>query len=130
MSEIKQEEIGSLKIGSYIIMNGAACRITKMDVSKTGKHGHAKYRVEAVGLLDSQKQVQVITGHAKVEVPIIEKRDAQVLSISGSTAQLMDIESYETFDTLIPDELKNKVIAGATVLYWDVMGTRVIKQMK
>ena len=130
MTEIKSAEIGHLKVGSYIIMDGVACRITKMDRSSPGKHGHAKYRVEASGLLDGQKKIQVLTGHAKVEVPIIEKKNAQVLSVTGDKAQLMDMTSYETFDAPIPDELKGKVTAGGTVLYWDILGTKVIKQIK
>lgn len=130
MSEIKTEEVGHLKVGSYIIMDGKACRISKMDRSSPGKHGHAKYRVEAVGLLDKQKKVQVITGHAKVEVPIIEKKDAQVLSIAGDKAQLMDMTSYETFEAPIPADMKDKVVAGGTVICWDILGTKVIKQSR
>jgi len=123
-------EIGSLKIGSYIVMDGAPCRISKMDRSAPGKHGHAKYRVEAIGLLDNRKRVQVLVGHAKVEVPIIEKRTAQVLSVSENKAQVMDLETYETFDALISDEVKDRPKDGDKVLYWDVLGTKVIKQVK
>ena len=126
----KLEEIGNLKIGSYIILEGAPCRISKMDRSAPGKHGHAKYRVEAMGLIDNRKRVQIIVGHSKVEVPIIEKKDAQVLSVSGDKAQVMDLENYETFDAIISDEIKGKVAEGNKVLYWDVLGTRIIKQVK
>ncbi len=130
MSEVKSEEVGHLKIGGYVIFDEAACRISKMERSSPGKHGHAKYRVEAIGLLDNQKRIQVLTGHAKVDVPIIEKKNAQVLSVSNDKAQLMDITSYETFEAPIPEELKGEVIAGGTVLYWDILGTKVIKQLK
>ncbi len=130
MAEIKSEEIGKLKVGSYILMDGNASKIVKIDRSSPGKHGHAKYRVEAVGLLDKQKRITVMTGHAKVEVPIIGKKTAQVLSVSGDKAQLMDMVSYETFEVPIPEEFKGKLISGATVLYWDIMDTKVIKQLK
>ena len=124
------KEIGSLKVGSYIVMDGAPCRISKMDKSAPGKHGHAKYRVEAIGLLDNRKRVTILVGHAKVEVPIIEKKDAQVLSVSDDKAQIMDLETYETFDATISDEIKGKVVEGNKVLYWDILGTKVIKQVK
>ena len=88
------------------------------------------YRVEAVGILDKQKRVQVMTGHQKVEVPIIEKKSAQVLSVSENTAQIMDLETYETFDAEIGEEVKGKINEGETVMYWDILGTRVIKQVK
>ncbi len=69
-------------------------------------------------------------GHDKVEAPIIGKKNAQVLSVSGKTANVMDMETYETFDIEIPDELKNDVHEGVEVLYWSIMGTNVIKQVK
>ena len=69
-------------------------------------------------------------GHDNVEVPIIEKRNAQVLSVQGDAANVMDSETYETFDLKIPDEFKGQVANGATVLYWVIMNEKVIKQVK
>ncbi|MBU4267027.1 MAG: translation initiation factor IF-5A, partial [Candidatus Altiarchaeota archaeon] len=43
----------------------------------------------------------------KIEIPIIDKKTAQVLNIIGSSVQLMDMESYETFELDMPDEFKN-----------------------
>lgn len=128
MSSMQFHEIGELKVGSYIMMDGAPCKITKMDRSAPGKHGHAKYRTEAVGLIDGQKRVQVIIGHSKVEVPVVEKKNAQVLSVSGKTAQLMDMESYQSFDAEIPDDLTVK--EGEEVLYWELVDKRIIKSIK
>jgi len=128
--DIVQEEIGKLKEGRYIVIDNAACVIKKMHKSAPGKHGHAKYRVDAEDLLTHNKKVIMMTGHAKVDVPIIDKNTAQVLSISGKMAQLMDMQSYETFDLEIPEELKDKAIAGATVLYWNIMGRKVMKSVR
>jgi len=127
---ITHAEIGSLKIGSYLIMDNAPCKIVKMDRSAPGKHGHAKYRLEAVGIIDGVKRSTIMSGHNKVQVPIIEKTDAQVLSVSGDKAQVMDLISYETFDLTIPEELKGKIIANQKVLYWNVMGNKILKQIK
>tara|TARA_Y100000310_G_scaffold326409_1_gene391273 strand:- start:164 stop:556 length:393 start_codon:yes stop_codon:yes gene_type:complete len=127
---IKHHEISELKIGSYIMMEDAPCKISKMDRSAPGKHGHAKYRLEAVGILDNRKRTTIMSGHNKVQVPIIEKKDAQVLSVSGDKVQVMDLETYETFDLAIPQELKGQVKDNQKVLYWDVVGTKVLKQIK
>jgi translation initiation factor 5A len=127
---IQNHEISELKIGSYIMMDGAPCKITKMDRSAPGKHGHAKYRLEAVGIIDNRKRATIMSGHNKVQVPIIEKRDAQVLSVSDTKAQVMDLETYETFDLVIPQELKGQVKENQKVLYWDVVGTKMLKQIK
>ena len=128
--DIKQEGVGSLKKGRYVIFDGVACVIKDIQTSKTGKHGHAKVRLEAVGLIDGKKRIIVSPGHDHVEVPIIEKKIAQVLSISGKSANVMDNESYETFDLEIPEELKEKVVEGISVLYWDIVGDKVMKDIR
>jgi len=126
-----QEDIGKLKPGRFIILDGEACKITNMEKSAPGKHGHAKYRVTAVNLVTGNKKIVVLTGHAKVDVPIIEKKSAQVLSVSGDSAQLMDLETYETVEAEIDkDEIRDPVEAGQQVLYWRIMGKNVIKQIK
>lgn len=130
MSEIENRSISELKVGSYIMMDGSPSKITKMDRSAPGKHGHAKYRVEAVGLLDEKKRIIIMGGHEGVQVPIVEKKDAQVLSVTGDKAQVMDLETYETFDLAIPAELKGQVKDGQKVLYWDLVGVKVLKQLK
>lgn len=122
--------VGSLKKGDTIIIDGVACKITDMSTSRPGKHGHAKVNMMAVGLLDDKKRNLVMPGHDKVETPIIEKKSAQVLSISGNNANVMDMESYETFDMEIPEELKGDVSEGKEVLYWSLMGLKVMKQVK
>ena len=80
--------------------------------------------------MDGKKRQIVMPGHDNVETPIIDKLNAQVLSISGDTANVMDMESYETFDMKIPEDLLDKVKDGVTVLYWDILGDKVIKQIK
>ncbi|MBT3940539.1 translation initiation factor IF-5A [Candidatus Woesearchaeota archaeon] len=125
-----KEIIGKLKEGRYIVIDGSACIIKKMQKSAPGKHGHAKYRVDAEDLLTGNKKVIMMTGHAHVDVPIIDKQSAQVLSISGKTAQIMDMETYETFDLAIPAELEGKVIAGANIIYWNILGKKIMKSVK
>jgi translation initiation factor 5A len=124
------KEVSSLKKGDTIVMEGAACKVVNTATSRPGKHGHAKVRFQAVGLFDDKKREAVMPGHDKIEVPIIEKKSAQVLSISGDTANVMDAETYETFDLKIPDELKGQVVEGGEVLYWIVLDAKVMKQVK
>jgi translation initiation factor 5A len=128
--ETKKVDAGSMKPGSFIVMDGAACKVVDVQISRPGKHGHAKARITAVGLLDDKKRVEVMPGHDMVEVPIIGKKTAQVLSINGDTANLMDAETYETFDLPIPSELKDQIVEGVQVLYWVVLNQRVMKQLK
>ncbi|MDP6600387.1 MAG: translation initiation factor IF-5A [Candidatus Woesearchaeota archaeon] len=126
----KIQSVGSLQKGSYVVLEGAACRVADMQVSRPGKHGHAKVRLTAVGLVDEKKRIVVMPGHDNVDVPIVEKKSAQVLSIQDDTANVMDAENYETFDLKIPEELKGQVAEGANVLYWIILNDKVMKQVK
>lgn len=128
--EVRFTTAGTLKKGSYILIDGVACKVTDTQTSKPGKHGHAKIRLSAVGILDSKKRELVCPAHDNVNTPVIEKKTAQVLSISGTTANVMDSESYETFDIEIPEELREQIVEGCNVLYWVITGTRVMKQLK
>ena len=121
-------DASSMKLGGYMIIDGEAYTIKSLDISKTGKHGHAKVRLEAISILGGKKKVMVVPGHERFEVPMIEKRKAQVLSIMEEKASLMDAENFESFELNIPEELKNDIKEGITVEYWDVEGQKMIKR--
>ena len=122
--------IGTLQRGNYVVIDGAACRVTGTQTSRPGKHGHAKVRLEAVGLIDDKKRVIVAPGHDNIDAPIIEKKNAQVLSVQDDSANVMDSETFETFDLKIPEELKGQVVEGVTVVYWIILNDKVMKQLK
>lgn len=127
---IKFSSVGSLQKGNYVILDGVACKVADTQTSRPGKHGHAKVRLTGVGLIDGKKKVVVMPGHDNIEVPIVDKKNAQVLSISGKTANVMDAETYETFDIEIPEELKGEVVEGCTVVYWIILDQKQMKQVK
>ena len=130
MGDTKLASVASLVKGSYVVIEGVACKVTDTQTSRPGKHGHSKVRVSAVGLLDDKKRVIVMPGHDNIDVPIVDKRTAQVLSIAGDMANVMDVETFETFDMKIPDELKGELVEGVNILFWIVLNDRVMKQVK
>jgi len=114
--------------GAAIIVDGTSCIVKSNDISKTGKHGHAKCRIEAISVIDGKKKVFVTGGHERLECPTINKNKAQVLSIAGDKASVMDLESFETMDIAVPEELKEGLKDGDQVEYWDVERSKVIKR--
>ena len=130
MAEVKQVSVSSLKKGSFCIIDDIACVVRSIQVSKAGKHGHAKCRIEAIGIINNQKKIIVVPGHDPIRVPIIEKKNAQVLSVNKGIANVMDMETYETFDLKIPEDLKDQVQEGKQVAYWIVLNDKIIKQVK
>ncbi len=117
-----------LKVGTNVTVEGEPCSVKKIDISKTGKHGHSKARIEAVGIIDdNKKKILVLPGHERVEVPMIDKRKGQVLSV-GDRVSIMDMESFETLEVDCPEDLKQQLTSEANVEYWDIEGKKVIKR--
>ena len=133
----KPTELGSLKVGSYILLpvsdqpTGEPCRITEYDTSKPGKHGSAKARIVAVGIYDGQKRPHVGPVSMQIHVPLIDKRTGQIISIVGSKIQVMDSETFETIDVdMINEELEGTLEQGKDIEYWNVMGRTKIMRKK
>lgn len=121
-----QAEVRELKEGRYMLIDEEPCRILSIQTSKPGKHGEAKARIDAVGLFDGSKRSVVYPVKHKVQVPLIGKRRAQILSLTEAEVQLMDLENYETFSLSVEAEYKGQLSPGSEVDYLDAMGKRRI----
>ncbi|ASJ00903.1 translation initiation factor IF-5A [Thermococcus gorgonarius] len=134
MGDKTKVQVSKLKPGRYIIIDGEPCRITNITVSSPGKHGSAKARIEAVGVFDKKVRSIVKPTSAEVEVPIIDKRVGQIIAITPDTVQLMDMETYETFDvpieTGVEDDIKDQLTEGITVEYWETLGRIKIMRLR
>jgi translation initiation factor 5A len=119
-------EVRTLRVNRYMIIDEEPCKIVSISTSKPGKHGEAKARIEAIGIFDGQKKSVVHPVKHKVGVPIIDKRTAQILSLMGDTVQLMDMETYQTFDMPIPEEFKGQLEPGKEISYLEALGRRKI----
>lgn len=115
-----------LKPGRYIIIDDIPCKVVDMDISKPGKHGAAKVRITAIGIFDGQKKTWLGSADMEVESPVIKKLNAQVISISGESVQLMDKETYEMFEVTIPEEFKGQLEGGKDVELMESMGRKAI----
>lgn len=120
----EQAEIRELKVNRYLVVDEEPCRIISIQTSKPGKHGEAKARLEVVGLFDGQKRSIVHPVTHKVRVPMIDRRKAQVLSMHGNVAQLMDLASYDTFELAVTEEYQVKVEPGQEIMYIEALGRR------
>ena len=124
-----QVEVRTLKPNRYMLVDEEPCKILSMSTSKPGKHGAAKAMIEVVGLFDGQKRKVVSPVTDKCKVPIIDKRQAQILAIQGDELQLMDMETYENFQMPIPDEFKDQLEPGKDVGYMVAMGRKKITRV-
>ncbi len=128
----KPVDVGSLRVGGYMIIEGEPCHIVDIQKSKPGKHGSAKARITAIGVFDGVKRSFVKPVDLGAEVPIIDKRTGQVFAVNPNGVQIMDMETYEYFDAPFPqeEELKSKLAAGAEIEYWKILGKTKIMRVK
>jgi translation initiation factor 5A len=128
----KISEAGEIKEGSYIIIDDVPCRVVEVEKSKTGKHGSAKVRIVGISLLDGSKKVLTAPSDSQVNIPIIEKKYAQVFNVLPDKVQLMDLTTYEFFEVSLPEskEIVDKLAQGVEVEIWDIMGNKIIVRVK
>jgi len=132
MEMSKPVSVGSLKVGRHILIENEPCRIVECEKSKPGKHGSKKARIVAIGIFDGVKRSMVSPVNTKIESPIIEKRSGQVISVSESSVQLMDLETYEVFWTSMPAEIdiRKGFSSGSEVEYWKVLDRIKVTRVK
>jgi len=132
----ERKSVGQLKEKSYAMIDGEPCEVVNSDHSKPGKHGGAKCRVTGIGLFDGRKREFVQPAGDAIDIPIIDKGKAQVLSLRASTKptapqetptvmlQLMDLQTFETFELTKPTDVE--VVEGGEVTYINFEGRKRI----
>lgn len=117
------------KPGTTILVDGVACTVISNDISKTGKHGASKCRIEAREVFSDKKKIVAVPGDTRFDVPMIDKKRAQILNVNEGTVSIMDLESYETLEVPYMEELKDQLAPEKQVEYWDVEGKKVIMRV-
>ncbi len=100
----EQTEVGKLKEGRYVVVDDEPCKIQSICISKPGKHGAAKARLDVVGLFDGQKRSVVSPTSATVYAPIVERKTGQILTIAGNVVTFMDMKDFNNFELVVEDE--------------------------
>lgn len=128
----KVVEVRTLKKGKFVVIDGEPCKIVGIQTSKPGKHGAKKARIEGIGVLDGQKRSLVKPVESKIDIPLIERKAAQILAIMGNTIQLMDMETYETFELRKPGpgDIEGTIVEGAEIEYLEAMGRQKIVRVR
>lgn len=117
------------KPGATILIEGEAYTVRSNDISKTGKHGASKCRIEAIGIFNKKKKVLAVNGGERFDVPLVEKHRGQILSVSQNTVSVMDLETYETLDIAFMEELEGKLEPEQQIEYWDVEGKKMVMRI-
>lgn len=100
-----QVEASKLRKGSYVIIDDEPCEVRGVSKSSPGKHGSAKAKIKARGVFDGKDRHITKPGDSMMMSPDVDKKIGQVVSKEGSIAQVMDMETYETEEMQLPDDL-------------------------
>ena len=124
-------DANNVKTGTNIVIDGIACAVKSIDISKSGKHGASKCRIEAIGVFDDKKKIIAVPGSERFEIPMIEKRRAQVLTVNKETgmASIMDLETFETIDAKVSNDILQEIEENRNVEYWNVNDKKIIKRL-
>ncbi|MEW6036285.1 MAG: translation initiation factor IF-5A [Candidatus Micrarchaeota archaeon] len=119
-----------LREGKYVLIDDIPCKVVEIESSKPGKHGAAKMRITGIGIFEGQKKTLLSPGDADVEIPIIERKNVMILSVSGNSAQVMDQQSNEVYDLELPADLVSAVAPGKEAEVIEAMGRKKMERVK
>ena len=120
-----QMEASNVSDGTYIMIDGEPCIVRSTSKSSPGKYGSAKHKIKARGVFDDKDRHITKPGDAMMMSPDVDKKIGQVVSRDGNIAQVMDMDTYETEEMELPDDLSAG--EGEEIEFW-VIGDR--KQVK
>jgi len=124
----KQVEASSVRKGSYVMIDGEPCEVRGVSKSSPGKHGSAKAKIKARGVFDEKDRHITKPGDAMMMSPDISKKVGQIVSKDGDIAQVMDMDTYQTEEMQLPDDLE--VSEGQEIKFWEINDRKLVKGVK
>ena len=98
-------QAGSLKKGSYAMLNGFPCRVVEMSSSKTGKHGHAKATIVGIDIFTHKKHEDSAPSSHSIDAPFVTRKEYQLADITSDGFVSCLLENGETKEDLkLPTE--------------------------
>jgi translation initiation factor 5A len=144
---VSKRGANELRKGNYFIPDEEKepYMVLGIEHSKSGKHGHAKNRIECIGLFNKKKMSVLVTEHDMIDVPEIVKKQGQFVDVDpeNKIAHVMDLEDNNVYEVDYPmDEeevdtlgklqqlAENKdLLSEASCEYWDVMNKKFVTRV-
>ena len=131
-------QAGTLKKGSYAILNGFPCRVVEISSSKTGKHGHAKASIVGIDIFTHKKHEDSAPSSHSIDAPFVTRKEYQLADIGGDGFVSLLKENGEAKDDLklpieeedqkMVEKLRESFESGKTLLV-GVMGAMGIEKI-
>lgn len=123
-----QMEASAVSSGTYIMIEGEPCVVRSKSKSSPGKHGSAKIKIKARGVFDDKDRHITKPGDSVMMSPDVDKKIGQVVSKDGNIAQVMDMDTYETEEMQLPDDLGAG--EGDEIEFWVIDDRKQVKGLR
>ena len=95
----------AIRKGNFVTIKNEPCKIIDISVSKTGKHGHAKVHITAIGIFNKKKYFENVPGHSHLESPYVVKEEVTLVSIDNDgIVSYMNEEGVTKEDLNLPNK--------------------------
>lgn len=115
-------EAKELTNGSWFIHEKEPWQVKRVEVVVYGTHSHSKTKLYAKNLYGGGEKVLVFGHHDPVETVGIVRKSASVIAKLKDKIQIMDSQSYETFDAETQKELFEQLNEGDNVTFVEFNG--------
>jgi len=119
-------EAKDIKKGAYIRYNNEVLKVVRKEVVACGTHSHSKTKIFVQGLHGGGEKSFNLSHSENVEELPIWRKEAQVISKMPDKVQIMDVQSYETFDAEIGKELLETLNEGDSVTFINLEGKNIV----
>jgi len=123
-------EAKDIKKGAYIRYNNEILKVIRKEVVACGTHSHSKTKVFAQGLFTKGEKSFNLSHSDSVEELDIMRKEGQVISKGQGKLQVMDIQSFETFDAEADKELMEQINEGDAVTFINIEGRNVVLDIR
>lgn len=123
-----QTQASDLSNGSYVMIDGEPCEVRSVSMSSPGKHGSAKAKIKARGVFDDKDRHLTKPGDAMMMQPDVSKKFGQIVSRNGDIAQVMDMDTYDTNEMELPEDLEAG--EGDEIEFWKIEDRVLVKGLR
>jgi len=123
-----QIEAGKVRDGTYVIIDEEPCEVRNVSKSSPGKHGSAKAKIKAKEIFGGKNKHVTKPVDSMMMSPDVEKKIGQIVSKEGNIGQVMDMDTYETEEMELPEDLS--VSEGQEIEYKKIEDRRLVLGVK
>ena len=84
-SQTYQQQAGSIKRGSYVMLKGHPCKIVEVTTFSPGKHGHAKAHMVGQDIFTGKKYEETSQTSHHMDVPVVTKVEYPLMNLNAET---------------------------------------------